>query len=79
MDDPKRQPTIDVEPQVARWVRNYIRTDRGTDWVREAEALRCLCSGFEWLLYRRVSESGQWTGWFDGIFPATDMLPGQSK
>ena len=47
MTNEERQLPVDVETQVARWVRNYIGTDHRSDWVREAEVLRHLCSGLE--------------------------------
>ena len=65
----------DLEFKVAEFVRSYIRASHGGDASEEQEALRWICAGLEWLLEELLQGSEGWTGWVDGIFPATDMIP----
>jgi len=65
----------DLESKLAGFVRWYIRASRGGDSSQEQEALRWVCCGLEWLLDGRLQGSSGWSGWVDGILPATDMLP----
>src|SRR5262249_32887525 len=70
---------FDLESRVAEFVRSYIRASRGGDFSEEQEALRWTCAGLERLLGGLLQDSKGWTGWVDGIFPATDMLPDALK
>jgi hypothetical protein len=66
---------FDLESKVAEFVRSYIRASRGGDSSEEQDALRWACAGLERLLGGLLQGSERWTGWVDGIFPATDMFP----
>lgn len=70
---------FDLESKVAEFVRSYIRASRGGDSSAEQEALRWICAGLERLLGDLLQGSEGWTGWVDGIFPATDMVPDALK
>jgi hypothetical protein len=74
-----RLPDFDLESKVAEFVRSYIRASSGGDASEEQEALRWICAGLERLLGGLLQGSGEWTGWVDGIFPATDMVPDALK
>jgi len=65
----------DLESKLAGFVRSYVGAARRGDSSQEEEALRWVCSGLEWLLDGLLQASGGWSGWVDGILPATDMLP----
>jgi hypothetical protein len=59
--------TDELEAKLAGFVRSYIRSGP----AQGEEALRWVCAGLEWLL----DGCTRWSGWVDGILPATDMLP----
>jgi hypothetical protein len=61
----------DLEAKLAGFVRSYIRSDP----AQREEALRWVCAGLEWLLGTLLNDCTGWSGWVDGILPATDMLP----
>ena len=65
----------DLESKLARFVRSYIVASRTAHVAEQEEALRWVCSGLEWLLGGRLEGVDGWTGWVDGILPATEMLP----
>jgi len=67
--------TVDLESKLAEFVRSYIIATRSSDSSEEEEALRWVCCGLEYLLGERLGGSSGWTGWVDGVVPATDMLP----
>jgi hypothetical protein len=69
------QSEFDLESKLAGFVRAYIRASSGGDSTEEQEALRWTCAALEWLLGELLQGSKGWTGWVDGIIPATDMLP----
>jgi hypothetical protein len=66
----------DLESKLARDVRSYIRASRNGDSTEADEALRWTCTGFEWLLGTLLEGSDGWSGWIDGVVPATDVVPG---
>jgi hypothetical protein len=70
---------FDLESKVAGFVRSYIRVSRGGDSSEEQEALRWAYAGLERLLGELLQGSKGWTGWVDGILPATDMFPDALK
>lgn len=71
--------SVDLESQVAAFVRSYIHASGGGESSGEQDALRWACAGLEWLLGGLLQGSEGWTGWVDGIFPATDMFPDALK
>ena len=62
----------DLEAKLAGSVRSYIRS---SDPTEKEEALRWVCTGLEHLLGMVLAGCSGWSGWVDGILPATDMLP----
>jgi hypothetical protein len=70
---------FDLESKVAEFIRSYIRASRGGDSSEEQDALRWACAGLERLLGGLLQGSEGWTGWVDGILPATDMFPDALK
>jgi hypothetical protein len=65
---------FELEAQVAEFVRSYIRASRAGDSSEEQEALRFTCAALERLINGLLKGSEGWTGWVDGILPATDMF-----
>jgi hypothetical protein len=64
----------ELETKLAGFVRSYIQASHGSDSSQQ-EALRCFCSGLEYLLGGLLEGHGAWRGWVDGILPETDMFP----
>ena len=64
--------TDELETKLAGFIRSYIYS---TDPSQKEEALRWVCAGLEWLLGTLLNGRTGWSGWVDGILPATDMLP----
>jgi|SRR5579872_6235670 len=69
--DAKLPRADDLEAKLAGFVRSYIRSDA----AQREEPLRWVCAGVEWLLGTLLNGCSGWSGWVDGIEPATDMLP----
>ncbi len=69
----------ELECKLAGFVRCYINASQNSEHSQAEEALRWVCSGFEYLLGHLLDECGDWRGWVDGIMPATDMLPDAIK
>lgn len=65
--------TDQLEAKLAGFIRSYLSC---TDPSQKEEALRWVCAGLEWLLGTLLNGCTGWSGWVDGILPATDMLPG---
>jgi hypothetical protein len=65
----------DIERKLAAFVRSHIRASRRGDSPQAEEALRWVCAAFERVLELLLHECDEWTGWIDGVVPATDMLP----
>jgi hypothetical protein len=62
-----------LESKLARFVRSYLAI-QDSDSPEKQEALRWVCSGLEYLLGVLLQGNDGWTGWVDGIVPATDIL-----
>jgi hypothetical protein len=66
----------DLESKLAGDVRSYIRASQGDNAAEAEEVLRWVCAGLEFLLGELLRGSDGWSGWVDGIVPASDMFPG---
>ena len=66
---------FDLEFKLAGFVRSYIRASASGYSAEQQEALRWVCSGLEYLLGTLLEGCEGWSGWIDGIVPATDMVP----
>ena len=69
----------DLESKLAGDLRSYINASEGEEPSGAEEALRRVCSGFEYLLGSLLDQCDGWNGWVDGIIPATDMVPDAIK
>ncbi len=78
-DSEARLSDFDLESKVPEFVRSYLRASGAGDSSEEQDALRWACAGLERLLGGLLQGSEGWTGWVDGIFPATDMFPDALK
>jgi hypothetical protein len=68
-------PDTDLEVKLAGFVRTFIQESRDQHSAAAQEALRWVCAGLEHLLGARLEECERWSGWVDGVDPATDLLP----
>lgn len=65
----------DLESKLAGFVHSYFHAVQDGDSSEQQEALRWVCSGLEYLLGSLLERCDGWSGWVDGIFPATDYFP----
>ena len=65
--------TVDLEIKLAAFVRSYFHASHAGE--SDPEALRWVCAAMEFLLGDLLEGAEGWSGWVDGILPATDMLP----
>jgi hypothetical protein len=71
--DARLPDTSDLESKIAGFVRSYIHAV-GSSAASKEEALRWVCSGLECLLGVLLDGCNGWSGWVDGVHPATDMM-----
>jgi hypothetical protein len=62
----------ELEAKLSGFIRSYICS---SDPSQKEEALRWVCAGLEHLLGMLLNGCAGWSGWVDGILPATDILP----
>ena len=65
----------DLESKLSGFVHSYFHAVQAGDCSEQEEALRWVCAGLEYLLGSLLEGCDGWSGWVDGIFPATDYLP----
>ena len=68
-------PDIALESKLAVLVRSYLQAALADDSFEQQEALKQVCAGLEYLLGSLLETCDGWSGFVDGIMPATDFLP----
>src|SRR5690242_14402604 len=67
------------KPEVAKAIRSYVRSSGGNDELEMEKALQRICPWLAFLLEDLLDGTLGWSGWVDGVSPATDMIPDPVK